>query len=114
MSEECDAATIGRFLEDSVARTILIETSTQPMSAHELSERCDASTPTIYRRLEDLRECDLLVERTQVDPEHGHHRTVYRTNLQQITVRLHDGEMELEVTRREDMADRFTQLIEEM
>jgi len=111
---ECDVETIGSLLQNATARTILLETSQTPMSASTLSERCEASRPTIYRRLEDLRECGLLVERTRLDPDEGHHRTVYVTNLRRITVHLDDGTMDLQVDRKEDIADRFTRLVEGM
>ncbi|MFC4437599.1 MULTISPECIES: ArsR family transcriptional regulator [Natrialbaceae] len=84
------------------------------MSATTLSERCGVSEPTIYRRLEDLRECDLLIERTKLDTDGGHHRTMYATNFERLTVELRDGQLVLEVDRREDPADRFTRLIEGM
>lgn len=114
VSEECDVETVGALLEDPTARTILVETSREPMSASTLSEHCDVSRPTVYRRLEDLRACDLLEERTRPDPEGGHHRTVYVTNLRRITVRVGDGLLDVEIDRREDMADRFTRLVEGM
>jgi len=112
VSEDCEIEAVAAMLEDATARTILTQTSLEPMSANTLSERCDASKPTVYRRLEDLRELDLLVEQTEPDPEGGHHRTVYSTNMDRITVELRDGELHLSVDRREDIADRFTQLIE--
>lgn len=112
VSGECDAETIGGLLADPTARTILEETSQEPMTARTLGERCEASRPTVYRRLDDLRECDLLVERTRVDAEDGHHRTVYATNLRRITVDVDGGSLEVSVDRREDVADRFTRLIE--
>ncbi|WP_408956974.1 helix-turn-helix domain-containing protein [Natrinema sp. 74] len=112
MSEEPDVETIGTLLEDPAVRTILTQTSQEPMSATTLSDHCDASQPTVYRRLDDLRECGLLVERTKPDPERGHHRTVYATNLERITIELDDDGLTLHVDRREDMADRFTTLIE--
>ncbi|MFC4542768.1 helix-turn-helix domain-containing protein [Halosolutus amylolyticus] len=114
MSEEPDVERIGTLLEDSTVRTILTETSQEPMSATTLSDRCDASQPTVYRRLEDLRECGLLVERTQLDPDGGHHRSIYSTNLERITVELEDGTLQVRIDRREDIADRFTRLIEGM
>lgn len=114
MSEGDDIERIAGVLEDPTARKILTETSTEPMSATTLSERCDVSEPTIYRRLENLRECALLVEQTQLDPEHGHHRTMYATNFERLTVELQNGQLELHVDRREDPADRFTRLIEGM
>ena len=114
MSEERAIESIAAVLEDSTARTILAETSQEPMSAHTLSERCNVSEPTVYRRLEDLRACDLLVERTKLDTDRGHHRTMYATNLDRITVTLRDGEFTLQIDRQEDIADRFTRLIEGM
>ena len=114
VSEEPNAERIGTLLEDPTVRTILTRTSQEPMSASTLSEHCDASQPTVYRRLEDLRECGLLLEQTQLDTDGGHHRTIYSTNLQRITVELQDGRLDVRIDRREDMADRFTRLIEGM
>lgn len=114
MSEECEVEAIAGLLADETARTILAETSVKPMSANTLSERCGASQPTVYRRLEDLRERDLLVERTRPDPAGGHHYTVYSTNFRRVTVKLDEGRFAVRLDRHEDMADRFTRLIEGM
>ncbi len=114
MSEDDEIERLAAVLEDPTARTILTEASREPVSATTLSERCDVSEPTVYRRLEDLRECNLLVERTKLDPDGGHHRTMYSTNLERITVELREGQLELQVQRREDPADRFTRLVEGM
>ncbi|WP_049902295.1 winged helix-turn-helix domain-containing protein [Halococcus agarilyticus] len=114
MSEESDVEAIAALLEDEIVRTILAETSVEPMSASTLSERCGASQPTVYRRLDDLRERDLLVERTRPDPTGGHHHTVYSTNFRRVTVDLDDGSFSLHVDRQEDIVDRFTALIEGM
>jgi hypothetical protein len=73
---------------------------------------CEASKPTVYRRLDDLRQCDLLVETTRPDPSAGHHHTVYSTTLDRIVVEVEEDSLRLEIDRREDMADRFTRLVE--
>ncbi|WP_137285097.1 helix-turn-helix domain-containing protein [Halorussus salinisoli] len=114
MSEDCDVEDIAALLEDETVRTILTETSIEPMSANALSERCGASEPTIYRRLEDLRACDLLEERTKLDPTAGHHHKVYSPRLERVTVELVEGSLTVEVKRHEDIADRFTDLVEGM
>lgn len=114
MSEDCAIEDVAALLEDETARTILTATSLEPMSATTLSERCDVSEPTIYRRLEDLRECNLIEERTRPDPAGGHHHQVYAPRLRRVTVDLDDGELTLDVQREQDMADRFTDLIEGM
>lgn len=113
MSED-DVEAVAALLADETARTILTETSQQPMSASTLAERCEASGPTIYRRLERLRDQDLVVEQTRPDPSGGHHHTVYAPNFDRVTVDLQDGRFAVRVRRREDMADRFTRLVEEM
>ena len=115
MSEDDpDIETVAGLLEDQTVREILTETSQEPMSASTLKERCEASGPTIYRRLERLREAEFVIEQTRPDPEDGHHRQVYAPNLDRITIDLEAGALSVEITRREGMADRFTRLIEEM
>ncbi|WP_340100872.1 winged helix-turn-helix domain-containing protein [Salinibaculum salinum] len=114
MSEDCGIEDVAALLEDETVRTILTETSVEPMSASALSERCGVSEPTIYRRLEDLRECNLIEERTRPDPTGGHHHQVYAPRLQRVTIELDEGTLTLDVQREQDMADRFTDLIEGM
>lgn len=101
------------LLDDEYARTILIETSKRPMSAKTLSEECDASLPTVYRRVERLIDADLLTEHTQI-AEDGHHYGVYEARLQRLTVDLDDGDLQISVEERqpEDIADRFTEMWE--
>lgn len=116
MSEDglgSEAETIVSLLDDEYARTILAATSIEPMSVSELVDRCDASDPTIYRRIERLREQDLLVERQIPDPD-GHHYKRYAARLDHVSVDLDDGEFDVQITRRdeEDAVDRFTRLVE--
>lgn len=108
-----DVATVAGLLADDTARSILEATATEPMSAEELSDHCDVSTPTIYRRLETLREQDLIDERTHPD-EDGHHYKEYAARLDRIVVELTDDGFRLRLTRRDRMADRFTRFVEGM
>lgn len=114
MSEESSPTDLFALLDDEYARRILTETSQQPMSAKALSEECDASLPTIYRRTEQLCACNLLDERTEFGDE-GRHYGVYEARLERILVELVDGEFQVSVeTEPTDVADRFTQLWEDM
>lgn len=117
MSEESNESEILALLHDEYARQILGETSATPMSANELSQRCDASRSTVYRRIDRLTDCDLLEERTRFDPD-GHHRNVYASRLEEVLVRFEDGGPVVEVQRteptEEDVADRFTRMWEEL
>ncbi len=83
-----------------------------PCPRHELSDVCDASVSTIYRRIERLQEHELLAERLELDRD-GHHYNTYTARLDRIEIRLTDGAFEIEVTyREENAADRFTDLFE--
>lgn len=111
---ETDTAAIAAVLDDEYAREILAATSREPMSANTLSETCDASPQTIYRRVEELKRHDLLTEQTQFDPD-GNHYAVYAARLEAVTVRLDEGSFIVEITRREaDVADKFTQFVENL
>lgn len=110
VSEESDLATIVGLLDDEHARSILTAASVEPMSASELSDLCDVSESTIYRRVDRLSEESLLQETTRPRPD-GHHETVYSTNLDTFEVTVRDGEITWEVTRKErDMADELSRL----
>lgn len=109
---EDPAADLLALLSDEVTRCVLLATSEGPRSAAELSDRCGVSQSTIYRRVDRLREADLLDESTRPKPE-GHHETVYVATLAAVEVRLADGDLELTVERREeDVADSLTRLWE--
>lgn len=112
MSDE-DLVAIASILEDDYAREILVHTSIDTHSATELAEACDASEPTIYRRIEQLTDQDLLESQQELDPD-GHHYKTYVANLEAVTVELEAGEFTVEVTRTTDPADRFTELYDEL
>lgn len=112
MDEE-DLAEIAALLEDEYARSILRYTSEEPLSANELMERCDASKATAYRRIDRLREYDLVESYREYDPG-GHHYEVYAAALDEVTVTLDDGDFELSLERTSDPADRMTDLFNEL
>lgn len=101
------------LLDDDCARQILIETMNEPLSANRLEDRCEVSPPTIYRRLEELSEHELISEQTRPAAD-GHHYSVYRATLDRVEIELTDTGIDLRVTKREGMADRFTSFIEDM
>lgn len=115
MGEDRPPNEVFALLDDEYARTILTATSIQPMSAKTLSEECDASLPTVYRRTERLAECGLIEERTQLDDD-GHHYSVYEARLDRLTVNLEDGELQVTVEEKptDDIADRFTDMWEDI
>lgn len=117
VTEDSDERDLLSLLEDDYARAILAATSAEPMSAQQLSERCDVAPSTIYRRVDRLKDHDLLDERTQYDPD-GHHRSLYESRLEEVHVTFEDGTYRVELERteppEEDVADRFTRLMEDL
>ncbi|MFB6159701.1 MAG: helix-turn-helix domain-containing protein [Haloferacaceae archaeon] len=112
MTEDFDPVDVLELLEDEYAREILVTASAEPMSARALSDACDASLPTVYRRVEALEAADLLAVQTLPDEE-GHHYKVYSTRVERFAVEIADGSMDAElVLREEHVADRFTRLYE--
>ncbi|MDS0295363.1 winged helix-turn-helix domain-containing protein [Halogeometricum luteum] len=111
MSGDRLSSEVYSLLDDEYARAILTSTNTTAKSAKELSEECNASLPTIYRRTERLIDCGLLEERTELRGD-GHHYSVYKARLKRITIELEDDELKLGIEKQQpkNMADRFTDI----
>ena len=74
-------------LGDECARTILVETSSGPKTAKELTDRTESSSATVYRRINNLLETDLIAECVRFD-EDGSHTTAYEATIDQLRVRI--------------------------
>jgi predicted transcriptional regulator len=113
VTDEADADEILDLLDDQYAQVILQQTRNNAMSAKEISETCDISVSTVYRRTERLIECGLLAERRVAQPD-GTHYSLYEARLDELTVRLTDDGFEITVSEKAtgDLADRFTDMWE--
>jgi len=111
VSDVRDPEALADLLGDECARTILVEAKKEPRSAAELSDCAGVSEPTVYRRLERLREYDLVTEDIQ-PVTGGKNYKLYRTELDGIELDLNEDGFEITVSRRERMVDRFTQFVE--
>ena len=101
------------LLGDEAVRGILTAADEKPMSAQMLDERCDASLTTIYRRIEDLLDQQLLRSHTKVRTD-GNHYNLYEANLERLDITLEDGDFDVELTRRNDAPDRFRDIWDSM
>lgn len=84
-------------LDDTDARTI-IQSLEEPMTASEISERCDIPLSTTYRKLDLLTDAALLTEGTAIRAD-GHHATTYEVAFEAVRVLLtetRDFEVEIE------------------
>ncbi|WP_159525987.1 winged helix-turn-helix domain-containing protein [Halobacterium bonnevillei] len=80
-------------LDDEGCRRI-IEALDEPMTAKELSEKCDIPLSTTYRKLELLTDAALLEERAVLQPD-GHHTTEYDLVFEEVIIQL-DGNRNLD------------------
>ena len=113
MDDERPIEDILNTIGDENARTVLAAISREPQSAKQLSEVCDMSLPTVYRRLELLQEHDLIEERTAIADD-GNHFNVYECNFDSTVITLQDDEYKVRIYRKENVPDRFTQLWDEL
>jgi len=60
ITDESDVDAVLALLDDVAARSILVATTGEALSAMELAECCDVSQTTAYRKVEALREVGLL------------------------------------------------------
>ncbi|MEF8852118.1 MAG: helix-turn-helix domain-containing protein [Haloarculaceae archaeon] len=113
MSTDADPEAVLALLGEQRVREILVATSREPLSAAQLSEECDVAVSTIYRRVEEMSDVDLLVERTQIEPDGSHH-SVYEANVDHLDVDIDDGSIDVEMHVREDAAERFSRIWEDI
>ena len=114
MAEDCPPDEVFALLDDEYARSLLSATSHEPMTAPELSTQCEMSKSTVYRRLNKLEACGLVRAVHVPDPD-GNHRKRYEAKLDELVVRLNDGDFELNLqttSRTQEFADAFTDLWE--
>ena len=91
-------------LDDADARTI-IRGLEDPMTASEISERCDIPLSTTYRKLDLLTDASLLTEGTAIRAD-GHHATTYEVSFEAVRVLLTEGrEFEVEIEGGEQGPD---------
>lgn len=113
MPEDVDPCDLFALLDDEYARALLVTLRDEEMTATRLHEETDASLATVYRRLDELADCGLVAERTRIDPD-GNHYGVYEATLGELRVELTPEGFEATVDRREDVADAFTRIWEEI
>ncbi len=104
-----DPPALFQTLADEYARAILVAADQEWMTAKALSQACDASLSTVYRRLATLDERGLVEERTTVDSDRTHRRE-YKTSLERLSVEVSDGAMTVTLETRDELADSFTAL----
>ena len=97
---------------DDTARSILSAASEEPMSASQLADRCGVSEPTVYRRVETLREHGLVEGSLRISSDGDHHE-VFETTIDRVCLEFDAGlAVDVEVDR--DFVDKFAALWEDL
>ncbi|GAA0255306.1 ArsR/SmtB family transcription factor [Haladaptatus pallidirubidus] len=105
MSKEWDPENIFDVLGNAQARQILVLADLKPMSAQELAHHCETSLPTVYRRINELVNYDLLQKQTKT--EDGAHYQVFKTDLKKVCFEIDEGGFTIDVQLKRQMVDKF-------
>lgn len=89
-ASEPSAAEICAALDDPDCREI-IRNLDEPLTAAELTSRCDIPQSTLYRKLELLTDATLLEESTEIRRD-GHHASRYALAFEEITLFLEEDQ----------------------
>ena len=77
------------LLGDEYVRHIVKELATGSTTAQSLATELSASRPTIYRRLNKLKEAGLVDSTTAIDPD-GHHRDEFHLTTKTLEIEITD------------------------
>ena len=120
MSSGAEGDTDGEPLEDILdtigdrrARHVLASIAHEPRSAKEIAEELDLSLPTVYRRIEELEDYDLVEGRTEIAADGNHYR-VFECSFDSTVISLDDGEYEVQIFREGNVPDRFADLWDDL
>ncbi|MDL0122403.1 MULTISPECIES: ArsR/SmtB family transcription factor [Halobacteriales] len=107
--ENSQSAALLELFADDYSREILLAADESPRTAKELSQRCDASLATIYRRISTLQEHGLIRVHSTIGSG-GEHKQLFETTIETLQLVISDGELELSIETRDELADNFTTL----
>ena len=101
MGSAWEAETVFDLLGNELVRELLVLTSVERLSAESLADRCSASQPTVYRRLDSLEEYGLVGVHTEYDDD-GNHYQSYKCRLKDAHISIEEGGFTVDITLRQD------------
>jgi len=107
--ESTQSAALFQVFADEYSRKILLAADEEPRTAKDLSQICDASLTTIYRRIATLQEHELITVHSTIGSG-GEHKQLFQTTIEAFHVSISEGDLELSVETRDELADNFTTL----
>ena len=98
---------LARIMADEYSRRILLSGASRAKTVEDFSREDNIPLSTCYRRVNEMhKEGILVVERIVISPE-GKKSELYRSGFRGVTIRMADGEMAIEATVNEDIADKL-------
>jgi len=101
------ARAILEAMSNDVSRKILCSTMSKGKPVEEISEESNIPPSTTYRRVQELSEMGLMVVERIVISENGKRYSIFRSAFKGVMAEMHSGQLHVEVTLNEDVADRF-------
>lgn len=112
VSKDWEPDNIFELLGNSQARQILVLADLRPMSAQELADQCETSLPTIYRRINELVNHDLLCKQTR--QEDGKQYQIFKTDLKKVCFEIDNGGFVVDIQLRQQMVNQFEDFWQEL
>lgn len=81
----------------------ILEVTSEPLTAKELSETLDIPIATCYRRIEELVEADLLEQHEQVLTDDRRRASAYRRNVDAVYIEFEDQTVSIDVEEYTDL-----------
>lgn len=101
---EPEVETVLEALRDEDCRTIIRHLE-GPMTASDVSERCDIPLSTTYRKLDTMADATLLEELTEIRTD-GRHTTRYRLDFDEVLLAVEDDRtLDMRISRPARSAD---------
>ena len=113
MSKAWDPDDIFDVLASEDVRQILVATNVRSMSVKELADICDRSLATIYRRIQAMENYNLVSEEITRDAD-GTQYSEYKSELNEITISVEEGQLDIDINIEKDTVDQFAELIEDL
>lgn len=113
MSKAWDPDDIFDVLASEDVRQILVATNVRSMSVKELADICDRSLATIYRRIQAMENYNLVSEEITRDAD-GTQYSEYKSELNEITISVEEGQLDININIEKDTVDQFAELIEDL
>ena len=113
MSKAWDPDDIFDVLVSEDVRRILVATNVRSMSVKELADICDRSLATIYRRIQAMENYNLVSEEITRDAD-GTQYSEYKSELNEITISVEEGQLDININIEKDTVDQFAELIEDL